>query len=125
MPNTYYYLSLCKIYFAHIYTHLTYSLVVWGSMIPKSSFNSLYRLQKECIKLVAKLPKTSNVEPTFDQLNIIKLSDLIDNELKKLGHKISNKLLPEPLIELFQRNGGKKCTDMTLSKKKCAQCSKP
>ena len=100
--------ALRKIYFAHIYTHLTYSLVVWGLMIPKSSYNSLYRLQKECIKLVAKVPKSSCVEPLFDHLNIIKLPGLIENELKKLGYKITNKLLPEPLTELFLINGGRR-----------------
>ena len=100
--------ALRKIYFAHIYTHLTYSLVVWGLMIPKSLYNSLYRLQKECIKLVAKVPNSSCVEPIFDCLNIIKLPGLIENKLKKLGYKIANKLLPEPLIELFQINGGRK-----------------
>ena len=100
--------ALRKIYFAHIYTHLTYSLVVWDLMIPKSSYNSLYRLQKECIKLVAKVPKSSCVEPIFDHFNIIKLPGLIENELTKLGYKIANKLLPEPLIKLFQINGGRK-----------------
>ena len=100
--------ALKKIYFAHIYTHLTYSLVVWGSMINKSSYNSLYKLQKECVKLMANVPKSSCVEPIFDQLNLIRLSDLIGNELKKLGFKVTHELLPVPLIELFQINGGKK-----------------
>ena len=103
--------ALRKIYFAHIYTHLTYSLVVWGLMIHKSSYNSLYKLQKECVKLVAKVPKSSSVEPILDHLNLIRLSDLIENELK------THKLLPESLIELFQKNGAGKCTDMTLAKK--------
>ena len=100
--------ALRKIYFAHIYTHLTYSLVVWGSMINKSSYNSLYKLQKECVKLMANVPKSSCVEPIFDRLNLIRLSDLIGNELKKLGYKVAHKLFPEPLIELFQINGGRK-----------------
>ena len=38
--------SLHKIYFAHVYSHLMYSIVVWGLMIPKSLHNSLCRLQK-------------------------------------------------------------------------------
>ena len=100
--------ALRKIYFAHIYTHLTYSLVAWGLMIHKSSYNSLYKFQKECVKLVAKVPKSSCVEPIFDRLNLFRLPDLIENELKKLGYKITHKLLPEPLIELFQINGSRK-----------------
>ena len=100
--------ALKKNYFAHIYTHLTYSLVVWGSMINKSSYNSLYKLQKECVKLMANVPKSSCAEPIFDRLNLIRLSNLIEIELKKLGYKVAHKFLPEPLIELFQTNGGKK-----------------
>ena len=100
--------ALEKIYFAHIYTHLTYSLVVWGSMINKSLYNSLYKLQKECVKLMANVPKSSCVEPIFDRLNLIRLSNLIENELKKLGYKVAHKLLPEPLIQLFLINGGRK-----------------
>ena len=77
-------------------------------MINKSSYNSLYKLQKECVKLIANVPKSSCVEPIFDQLSLIRLSDLIGNELKKLGYKVAHKLLLEPLIELFQINRGKK-----------------
>ena len=58
-------------------------LVAWDSMIHKSLYNSLYKLQKECVKLVAKVLKSSSVEPIFDRLNLIRLSDLIENELKK------------------------------------------
>ena len=86
--------ALRKIYFDHIYTHLTCSLVVWGLMIHKSSYNSLYKLQKECVKLVAKVPKSSCFEPIFDRLNFIRLPGLIENELKKLAYKIVHKLLP-------------------------------
>ena len=82
--------------------------MVWGLMINKSSYNSLYKLQKECVKLVAKVPKSSCVEPIFDHLNLTRLSDLIENESKKLGYKITHKLLPEPLTKLFQINGGRK-----------------
>ena len=100
--------ALRKIYFADKYTHLTYSLVVWDSMIHKSSYNSLYKLQKEWLKRVAKVPKSSCVEPISDSLKLIRFSDLIEIELKKLGYKITHKVLPEPLIELFQINGGRK-----------------
>ena len=100
--------ALRKIYFAHVYSHLMYNIVVQGSIIPKSSHNSLYRLKKECVKLVAKMPKHSNAEPIFKRQCIIRLPDLIKNELCKLGYKVTNKLLPKPLVELFEQQGGKK-----------------
>ena len=100
--------ALRKICFAHVYSHLMYSIVVWGLMIPKSSHNSLYRLQKECVKLVAKMLKRSNADPIFKRQGIIRLPDLIKNELCKLGYKVTNKLLPKPLVGLFEQQGGKK-----------------
>ena len=57
--------ALRKIYFAHVYSHLMYSTVVLGLMIPKSSHNSLYRLQKECVKLVAKMPNVPMLSPSL------------------------------------------------------------
>ena len=85
-----------------------YSIVVWGLIIPKSSHNSPYRLQKECVKLIAKMPKRSSVEPIFESQSIIRFPNLIENELRRLRYKVTNKLLPKPLVELFQQCGGKK-----------------
>ena len=45
---------LLKIYYAHVYNHLTYGISVWGKMSQKSSQNSLYRLQKECVSIICK-----------------------------------------------------------------------
>ena len=44
---------LCTVYFSHIYTHLNYNLVVWGSMISKSQLSEIFQLQKNCIQLLA------------------------------------------------------------------------
>ena len=98
--------ALLKIYYAHVYSHLMYGILVWGSMIPKSSLNSLYSLQKQCIKLMARIPRQTCANPAFKKMGIIRLRNLIDNELCKLGYKLSNKIIPKPLISLFQQNGG-------------------
>ena len=49
---------MIKIYYAHIYSHLKYGLVVWGSMLTKSAKNELEKLQKICIQLANKEKKT-------------------------------------------------------------------
>ena len=97
-----------NMYFAHVYPYLTYSLVVWGSMASKSLCNNLYRLQKSCLKLIAKENRNSNVEPLFAKFKIIRFPDLIEGELCKLGYKLDRKLLPSPVADLFLRNNGKK-----------------
>ena len=86
-------------------------------MIHKSLYNSLYKLQKECVKLVAKVPKSSCDEPIFDHLNLIRLSDLIENELKNLDLRSHISFFQNPLSSYFRKMGAGKCTDMTLAKK--------
>ena len=100
--------ALRKLYFAHIYSHLSYSLVVWGSMMSKSSYNSLYKLQKDCVRLIAKAKGNSSAKPLFSDLKIIRLPDLIENELCKLGYRLDKKIFPIPIVDLFHRNSGKK-----------------
>ena len=46
--------TLIGVYQAHIYSHLSYGLVVWGSMINCQSKEDLYKKQKQCISIVAK-----------------------------------------------------------------------
>ena len=53
-------LTLIKIYYAHIHSHLRYGLVVWGSMMTKTSLTELEKLQKTCIRLINKKKKCTN-----------------------------------------------------------------
>ena len=97
---------LRKIYFAHLYSHMTYGMSVWGTMSLKSSQTSLYKLQQECMLAVCKPMET--VKSAFSRLKIIRLPDLIVFHQQKLGYLVSHKLLPTPLLGLFNRRGGKK-----------------
>ena len=48
LPN----FCLRKIYFAHIYSHITYGMSVWGTLSLKSSQTSLYKLQQGCMSVM-------------------------------------------------------------------------
>ena len=97
---------LLKIYYAHVYSHLTYGISIWGKMSQKSLQNSLYRLQKECVSIICK--QKGPIDEVFKHLKIIGLPDLITFHQQKLGYKVTHKLLPVPILELFDRRGGKK-----------------
>ena len=97
---------LRKIYFALLYSHTTYGISVWGTMSLKSSQNSFYKLQQECMLAMCKPMET--VKSAFNQLKIIRLPDLILFNQQKLGYLVSHKLLPTPLLGLFNRRGGRK-----------------
>ena len=86
-----------------------YGLSVWGTMISKTQQKRLYNLQSACIRIIAKIPKSYDVDALYKSLGVIHFPDPIKQEQYKLGYKISHKILPEPLIALFDKKGGKKC----------------
>ena len=98
--------SLMTIYNAHIYSHLNYCLVVWGSMLNAECRDKLYKAQKACIRTVAKLKHRDSLHGVFQALRIIPFPDLIQLELTKLGFKVSKKYLPAPILAIFNANGG-------------------
>ena len=105
LPTT----SLLNVYYSHVYSHYMYGLSVSDTMIPKNQLKRLFLLQSNCIRIISKKPKNHESDILYKQLRIIRLPDLINQEQYKLGYKVSHKLLPEPLIELFDKKGGKKC----------------
>ena len=44
----------------------------------------------------------------YKELQLVRFEDMIRTELIKLGFKITNKTLPNPLILAFDKEGGKK-----------------
>ena len=100
--------SLMTTYNAHIYSHLSYCLVVWGSMLNAESRDKLYKVQKVCVRIVAKLKPRDSLHGVFPALRILPFPDLIQLELTKLGFKVSNKHLPAPILAIFNANGGEK-----------------
>ena len=75
------------LYFAQIYSHLTYGMSVWGPMATRDAIKKLSSIQLKCIKCIGK-----NKTDTF-----MIVSDLIKFELAKFGWKITNKQLPPSL----------------------------
>ena len=107
--------SLMTIYNVHIYSYLSYlSLVVWGSMLSAESRDKLYKAQKVCIRIVAKLKPRDSLHGVFPALRVIPFPDLIQLELTKLGFKVSNKYLPAPILAIFNANGGEKNINIRL-----------
>ena len=72
------------LYFAQIYSHLSYSAITWGNMINKLQNNKIEALQKKCFVLI----KMTKPLLLFNQL--VKLQNF------KLGHKLQNKHLHLP-----------------------------
>ena len=71
---------LCKIYVAHFYSHMLYGITVWGLMSPKSSQNSLYRLQKSCFRSMRGKKNSCNIDELFKNSKIIQFPDMKNQE---------------------------------------------
>ena len=99
--------SLRKIYFAHIHSHLNYGLTISGSMLSSSFLKELSKLQTHCIELIASRRLTDALT-TMRQLNILPLKSMIRFNLCKLGQQMTHQLLPKPLQDIINADGGKK-----------------
>ena len=90
------------LYYAQIYSHLSYGLVLWGNMISNTQLNTMQRLQNKAIQLVN--PKQTKVENTYKTLEILKIKEAIIVKnckmIYKLEHNKHNKL-PGKLPLLF------------------------
>ena len=102
------YTSLKAVYNAHINSHLTYSLVIWGSMLSKAQTKDLFKIQKSYMSIMHKKSPRTNYNPLFQNSKTLPVQKLINLELMKFGHKITNKLVPEPLKRMMHRNRGHK-----------------
>ena len=97
---------LQHIYYSHIYSHLTYGLSIWGSMITKRMENTLYKLQTECIKILSTNEKEYPQKGLYT-VPTATIPTVIKQELIKLGYKISKNYLPTPIKNIYIKEGRK------------------
>ena len=90
--------ELKMLYYAQFYSHLSYCIVLWGSMLISDQKRKVKSLQNNSVKL---LNKTEQLNEIYKQHRIIKLDDLVDLEQKKLGYKLNNNLLPPNLEKVL------------------------
>ena len=90
------------VYYAHIYSHLAYAITVWGNSVTSKQKKNIETIPKYCIRAISNKPKTYPTGNLFKSLRIMRFSEIIEYELCKLGFNLKEKLLPEPLINLFE-----------------------
>ena len=88
--------TLKTMYYAHIHSHLSYSILVWGSILKESNFKKLQRIQNACIRTMKPYMKLTE---GFSDLNIQTVRELLDLELCKFFFKLMNGLLPPKLMD--------------------------
>ena len=103
------------VYYAHIYSHISYGLVLWGTMTDNTTKHKIDRIITKCTKLINwREPSSKRVY----QLNIPTIFEIIKLANWKLGHKFYNQQLPSKIEILLntdkQNDSLKKPTNMKL-----------
>ena len=74
------------IYYAHIYSHISYCIVVWGNMLSKQELKKLQKLQNKCIDLIDS--RQLNRNKKYHENKLLKIDEIIMLENEKLGYKL-------------------------------------
>ena len=75
------------LYYASIYSHISYGISVWGPMTKKPLLNKILSIQEKCWRSIH----------ATGQKEFLSVFDLIKLEIAKFGWKLKNKCLPVAL----------------------------
>ena len=96
--------SLKLLYHCYTQSIINYGLLLWGPMCNKCMFKKVLQLQKKAIRTIEGASYNSPSTPLFKKWKILNLNELLELELGKIVFKYVNKLLPEPLANIFETN---------------------
>ena len=65
------------VYFAHIQSHISYGLIIWGNMVSSSQLSRLQKLQNKCVMLINNRKHDKICNKSFQMLRILKIKDLL------------------------------------------------
>ena len=101
--------SMKVLYYAQIYSNLSYCLSQWGNMITKAQMTKLSKIQEKCVETI---DKNLTISDTFKTYKLLRFEDMITHKTNKLWQKQQLEILPTPLI----RNMKTDVTGMDLEK---------
>jgi predicted kinase len=94
-----------SLYYAQVYSHLIYGMLIWGPMATAEQKNCINKLVNDCIRIIKNLKYNSHVTTHYKNLNLLKLIDIINLELVKFSYKFGHELLPDSILDILK--GGK------------------
>ena len=95
------------LYYAQIYSHLSYGLPLWGNMVSTTKMDCIQKLQNKCIRKVDIHEK--QVEKIYKRHKILRIKDALTLENCKMAYRLEHQMLPIKLLQLFNTNQKGKC----------------
>ena len=89
------------LYYSFFLSHLSQGILIWGPLINNWHLNRIMVQQKKAVRIIKKVSYNAHTDPLFQELNIIKIHDLIDLEILKLMYKVYANKTAQPIINLF------------------------
>ena len=99
LPST----ILLNIYNTLILPHLQYGILAWGNSF-QSNLNDKFVLQKRALRIINLSNYRAHAAPLFVKYNTLTVFDIYKYHLGVLMFKVTNKLLPSSIRNLFTRN---------------------
>ena len=93
LKNIYPQQALLFIYNALFVSHMTYGLLLWGIQVEQVS-----KLQKKSIRLITRSKYLAHSEPSFKELELLKIEDLYKLKILKFYYNLSYGLYHHILI---------------------------
>ena len=95
--------ALKSLYYALVHPHLLYCLPIYSCSNNKN-INSLFNMQKKCIRIISKAKYSAHSQPLFYSLNILPLQDLITQQQRIIIHSIVYNYSRVSYEDVFKRN---------------------
>ena len=92
------------LYYSLIHTRLLYGIRLWGNAYQKYICR-LEITQKNANRAIAGDNYNVTSSPLFKKLNILKVKDLYDLQIKQFVYKFINMTLPDPLLATYTYHG--------------------
>ena len=80
------------IYYVHIFSHISYCLLIWGEAIPNQNFLKFSKLQNSCVRMINSSNKRAHMNLIYKSLNLLPINQILTLELQKFGYKLYHKI---------------------------------
>ena len=109
-------LDVCKrVYYAIFFSHLINGCNLWSLTPCNKNIARIERLQKKCVRIMTFAPFNAHTNPIFQELELLKVQDVIKTQQLKLVFDFHTGGLPEDLMSLFQLTTDVQTTNLVLN----------